>query len=133
MKQGKISQMSVATQTLFLREYRNIGSILVEEAEIRAKLTRLDARLAQNNGAEADNHMMRAIGADLLWQGWTSRTRRQLNIELAQVLARKSAVMDRVRVAFGRQQAVEFLRTANLSDRRKRIANRYSDATPQIR
>lgn len=119
MKHSKINQMAAATQALYLKEYRNIGTILVEEADLRAKLARLDARIDQNKAAEAENHMMRAIGADLLWQGWTTRTRRQLNIELAQILARKSAVMDRIRVAFGRQQAVEFLRNAEMTDRKK--------------
>jgi len=119
VKHSKINQMAAATQALYLKEYRNIGTILVEEADLRAKLARLDARIDQNKAAEAENHMMRAIGADLLWQGWTTRTRRQLNIELAQILARKSAVMDRIRVAFGRQQAVEFLRNAEMTDRKK--------------
>lgn len=133
MRHDKINQMAAATQALYLKEYRKIGTILVEEAELRAKLARLDARIAQNKGAAIDNHMMRAVGADLLWQGWTTRTRRQLNIELAQVLARKSAVMDRVRVAFGRQQAVEFLRSADLSERKKRITRRFSDSMLQMR
>lgn len=128
MRQDKINQMAAATQALYLKEFRNIGSILVEEAELRAKLARLDARIAQNKGAESDTHMIRVVGADLLWQGWTTRTRRQLNIELAQILARKSAVMDRVRIAFGRQQAVEFLRATELSDRRKRATKRFTDS-----
>lgn len=133
MRQDKISQMAAATQALYLREYRNVGTLLAEEAELRAKLSRLDTRIAQNRNAEADNPMMRAVGADILWQGWTTRARRQLNIELAQILARKSAVMDRVRVAFGRQQAVEFLRAAELSDRRKRITKRFNTSLMKMR
>lgn len=133
MRQDKINQMAAATQALYLREFRSIGSILVEEAELRAKLSCLDARIAQNKGVESETHMIRVVGADLLWQGWTTRTRRQLNIELAQILARKSTVMDRVRIAFGRQQAVGFLRATEQSDRKKRINKRFSDTMLQVR
>ena len=62
---------------------------------------------------------MRALGADLLWQGWHSRTRRQLNIELAQVTARKLMAMDKVRKAFGRKHAVQTM--ADQERKRKKV------------
>ncbi len=127
MRQDKIDQMAAVTEALYLKEFRCIGSILSDEAELRGKLTRLDAQVAMNRKVSVDLHAMRVLGADLLWQGWTTRTRRQLNIELAQVLARKSAVMERVRLAFGRQQAVKFLQGVERADRRKRITKRFEE------
>lgn len=49
---------------------------------------------------------MKALGADLLWEGWHLNTRRNLNMQLAQVTARKLMAMDRLRQTFGRKTAV---------------------------
>ena len=48
----------------------------------------------------------RITGTDVLWQGWESSTRRQLNTELARLRAQKLTALDALRAAFGRKQAV---------------------------
>lgn len=119
MRLDKIDQMSAVMRALYDREFRAIAAILAEEAGLREKLNRLDEQIAQNRDACANGHMMQAVGAQLLWQGWTIRTRGQLNTELAQVMAKKIVSMDRVRVAFGRQRAVEMMQSAAVTELRK--------------
>ncbi len=110
MRLDRLAQMSEVTRALYDREFRAIAAILAEESELRGKLSRLDDQVARNR-ATSNNHMLQAVGAQLLWQGWTTRTRRQLNTELAQVMAKKLVTMDRVRYAFGRQRAVEMMQS----------------------
>ena len=107
MKQKMLDQMASVTEAQYLREHAKIKPILDEEAVLRGKLTKLDTQLKETRQQGEQDHAMRALGADLLWQGWHSRTRRQLNIELAQVTARKLKAMDQVRKAFGHKHAVQ--------------------------
>ena len=107
MKQKMLDQMAAVTEAQCLREHAKIKPILDEEAALRGKMTRLDAQMKDTRQQGEQDHAMRALGADLLWQGWHSRTRRQLNIELAQITARKLMAMDQVRKAFGRKHAVQ--------------------------
>jgi len=107
MKQKMLDQMAAVTEAQYLREHAKIKPILDAEAALRGKLTRLDAQMKDTRQQGEQDHAMRALGADLLWQGWHSRTRRQLNIELAQITARKLMAMDQVRKAFGRKHAVQ--------------------------
>ena len=123
MRLARIDQMSDVMRVLYDREFRAISSILVEESKMRSNLTRLEAQISRNRGACANDQMLLSVGAQLLWQGWTTRTHRQLNTELAQVMARKLVALDRVRIAFGRQRAVEMMMSAErraLKDRRVR-------------
>jgi len=119
MNQKKLDQMAAVTQAQYLREHAKIKPILDAEAELRGKLAKLDAQMKETRQQGEQDHAMRALGADLLWQGWHSRTRRQLNIELAQVTARKLMAMDKVRKAFGRKHAVETM--ADQERKRKKL------------
>ncbi len=109
MRLDKIGQMSAVMRALYDREFRAISAILAEESLLRGKLNQLEAQIADNRADCANNHALNAVGAQLLWQGWTTRARRRLNGELAQVMARKLTAMDRVRAAFGRRRAVEMM------------------------
>lgn len=109
MRVDKLNQMADVMRAQYDREFRLIGTILAAESELRGKLRQLDAQIVENLDVGCNAHSMNVVGAQLLWQGWTSRTRRQLNGDLAQVMAKKLIAMDRVRTAFGRQRAVEMM------------------------
>jgi hypothetical protein len=114
MRLDRVGQLSGAMRALFAKEHRKISAILEKESGLRNKLVQLESQVAQNRDACANSYQLHAVGAQLLWQGWTTRTHRQLNTELAQVMSEKLVAMERVRVAFGRQQAVEMMQTAEL-------------------
>ena len=125
MKTDKLAQLAQVTDALSLREYEAIRPILAREAELRRDLARLTALAEQARRQEADAFAMRTVGADLLWQGWVTRTRRQLNIELATVMARKIEALKRARKAFGRQQAVASMAAAAADQRRHAARKRF--------
>lgn len=118
MKRQILPALAVAAQASYLHQVRRIADMVAEERALRAALARLDGQAESARGALARDRTMRAIGADLRWQGWEDRTRRTLNTELARVLARKETVLDAVRLAHGRHQAIVSLRdTAALAHR----------------
>lgn len=106
MSDPKMQQLVQATHAIYLREFEKIKAILQEESSVRGALAKLDQHDAQTREA---NPTMQALGADLAWRGWIERKKRELNIELAQIMARKLNAMDKVRGAFGRKHAVQKL------------------------
>jgi hypothetical protein len=122
---GKIPQaLAEVARAAYLRESHRIADLLAEEGALRTALARLDDQVTAANAALADDTALLAIGAGLLWRGWEDRTRRQLTTELAKVLARKHAVLDRVRIAHGRQQAILGLQQAAAASRKAQAAQR---------
>lgn len=115
MTDNKLDQMALVSEALYLEEFRKAREILAREAELRDALTQLKARRAQSSGPD-----MQAIGADILWQGWLDGTVRRLNMELAQVMARKLPVMDRLGKTFGRKEAVRQLARQDAAARKRR-------------
>ncbi|MDK3071695.1 hypothetical protein QO034_01105 [Sedimentitalea sp. JM2-8] len=106
MKQDKLGQMADVTHAVYLNEFQKVRGILEEESRLRQQLARVKDQSRQGREDMKEDVSMRSVGADLLWQAWLTRTQRQLNIELSQVMARKLTAMGRVRRAFGRQNAV---------------------------
>lgn len=107
MNGDKIEQMAQVTEALYLSEFRKIQSLLQEESRLRSSLARLQEQADGERQRLADDMPMQSIGADLLWQAWLVRSRKQLNIELSQVLAKKATALHQVRRAFGRRSAVQ--------------------------
>lgn len=105
-KMAMLTQMAAVTEAQYLKEHAKIKPILDHEARLRGQISKLDAQV-QEAREEANKDMpMKALGADLLWQGWHTNARRNLNMQLAQVTARKLMAMDRLRKSFGRKTAV---------------------------
>ena len=106
MSQDDLENLRNATQALYLEAHSKVARILAKEAAVRNGLARLEE---QNRGAgEPTNGVdsMQMIGADLLWNAWQYQTRQRLNVELAQIRAQRMELMDGVRLAFGRDQAI---------------------------
>jgi hypothetical protein len=122
MKNDTLSQMSTVTEVLFQREFSAVQGILKEESAIRHSLAQLDAQSQSSSSNNAQDCAMQTIGADILWQAWVSKTRRQLNIELAQIVARKFEAIAHIRKAFGRKEAVKILMEKSREDRQKKAA-----------
>jgi len=105
----------------FQREIAQIGPILAEESRLREALARLERQKTSAREAFQKGHESQYLGADLMWELWVLRAQKDLNIELARVLARKARHMDAVRQAFGRKQALDEISArdkAELKDKR---------------
>lgn len=107
MKQKMLDQMAAVTAAQYMQEHAKIQPVLAREAQLRGQLAKLNDQVqAAREHADGDQ-AMKALGADLLWQGWHTRARRELNQELAKATAQKLRSMDQLRKAFGRKHAVE--------------------------
>ena len=119
--------MSTVTVALFQREYRAIQKTLRKESDLRKSLTQLDAQTV-NAKSQGDQYCaMKAIGADFLWLAWVSKTRRQLNTELAQVIVQKMEAMIQIRKAFGQNGAVENLLSADRQKQKQKTARQQAE------
>lgn len=127
MKQNKLNQMCQVTEAVYLNEFQKVEGILSEEARLRRDLAQLEAQSLQARQKLQDDVPMQTIGADVLWQAWLTRTQRQLNMELAQVMARKLSAMGRVRSAFGRQNAVQSMQETHQREIRKAMQKKAAE------
>lgn len=118
MKQ--MQELVSITQSLYLREQAAVQDILSEEATLRAKLAQLDLQVREARDKSSDIDPMQAIGADVVWLSWVGRTKTQLNLQLAQVLARKSLVMGKVRLAFGKNLIASQMAEAEVKTQREK-------------
>jgi hypothetical protein len=105
-KMAMLQQMAAVTEAQYLKEHAKIKPILDHEARLRGQLSKLDEQVSTARQDADKDIQMKALGADLLWQGWHTNARRNLNMQLAQVTARKLMAMDRLRKTFGRKTAV---------------------------
>lgn len=113
------------TRAQYDRQRQSFQKILTEETALRDELARLDALNAQ---ARADtDQTQRALGADLMWQGWVGRAKTQLNMKLARVLAVKEHHQIMVRKAYGKVLVVEELQTDAKKQKNQRTAKRALD------
>jgi len=119
MKKSGLSDLEKVTEAAFQKEYTTLRPLLEAEARVQQQLVRLDAQVRQTRQDSTATEGYRVTGTDVLWNGWESATRRQLNMELARLRAQKLAAMDAVRTAFGRKQAV-----TNLSVAQKEVFKR---------
>ncbi|MBO9448041.1 hypothetical protein [Ruegeria sp. R14_0] len=118
MKRKQLQDLQKVTEAAFQREYQSLRPVLEAEAQLQNQLARLDAQLARTRQEAASTEGYRVTGTDVLWNGWESATRRQLNMQLAGLRAQKLAALSELRVAFGRKQAVAKLSETSKLTRR---------------
>ncbi|MEO3413222.1 hypothetical protein AAFO92_01060 [Roseovarius sp. CAU 1744] len=99
------------TDALYRAELQKMAALSAKEADLRHKLAELDALRSTNRSLPPGQlTVVRQIGADVLWQGWVSRTRETLNLELAQILAQKEYMKSELQRAYGKQMAAAAMR-----------------------
>ncbi|RKF13041.1 hypothetical protein D6850_16200 [Roseovarius spongiae] len=118
---------------LFETEQAKLRDLMRREAELRRALAELDDhRKAAAALPPTQLSAPRAVGADLLWQGWVGRRRAELNTELAQVLVRKAGRMNDLRRAFGRKAAIDELGNRARAEAREAAGKRREDAVQAL-
>lgn len=106
---NQLEQLRIVAEAKYDLQRKEFEKVLLEEAALRLELNRLAQLDKPNSSGNGDLVGVRVIGADVLWQGWLSRSNTTLNMKLARVLARKALEQDRVRVAFGKLVALSAL------------------------
>ncbi|KIN65928.1 hypothetical protein Z945_975 [Sulfitobacter noctilucae] len=102
-----LEELLAVSQLRYDHQRQAFEKILGKESRLRVELARLD-EMGRSTAQEAEAvDSMRAIGADLLWQGWLGRSRTKLNMQLARILAIKEFEQRKVKRAFGKVIALE--------------------------
>ncbi|MCR9125041.1 MAG: hypothetical protein NXH82_02840 [Rhodobacteraceae bacterium] len=109
MKMAELRALQTIADARYRHEHAAVAPLLNEEAQIRARLARLDTQVAEARHRPEQTELMRPFGADVVWMAWADQARRKLNMQLAHVLARKELAMDRVRRAFGKSMVADAL------------------------
>ena len=126
MSRTKLTDLQTVTEAAFQQKFQTLRPVLEAEARIQQQLVKLDAQAHQARQDRSDAHGYKITGTDVLWNGWESATRRQLNMELARLRAQKLAALEALRKAFGRKQAVQYLSATQLRNHLQAVAKKQS-------
>lgn len=108
----KFTDLARVTDAVFQGHLAGLQRLAAEENLIRDTLSSLETARKDNILSDDPQIEMRALGADLLWEGWIMRQRMALNIRLANLLVQKEALRNEMRKAFGRANVTNALSLA---------------------
>lgn len=114
-------------QSQYLAEQHKMRDILEAEAALRLKLAQLDTARVDAARDLSTAQTMHQIGADVLWRAWQDKTRRELNQDLARILAQKLPKQAALKKAFGRKMAVQEMLDQQERDRKLAKIRRFED------
>ena len=103
------SQLKQISDLKYQKSEQAIAEITAQENRLRSELQRLQSLVRETHSAPASDAELRSIGGDVIWLKWLASAQRQLNVELAQVLAQKENVMARHRTASGKKAVADKL------------------------
>lgn len=129
MTQKTLNDLKDLTDIVYRGEQASLKKIITQEQELRAEIAKLEERhnaVIRTHGLDVSG--TRSYGGDVLWQGWVERSRSDLQIRLAQVMARKSDFIRRLSLAHGRKEAAARLVDENRSKRAFEHAKKRIDA-----
>lgn len=127
MTPHNLMQLVSLTRAQLMKEEQRAQPGLAAIRNLRAQRAAVDA-LDRTSRPSADAHPIRATGADVLWQGWLDRQRRELNMQLARQLAEQDHIMRDLKKAQGRHDALtSVLEEATLEAKRHLARTRDQD------
>lgn len=95
-----LAMMRTLVDVKYRQQQESFARLMVQENRLRSSLRQLDDYLSDSRNS--DDAPQKAIGADVVWQAWIGRKKRELNMQLAQVLAVKERHVAQVRKAYGK-------------------------------
>lgn len=119
--------LSALLHARYQREQSAFMAVVAKEKQIRQNLLQLsDFERKAREDLDIDPTPL-VIGADSLWQDWLGRRRSELNIRLANVLARKADSRAQLRLAFGRKTVSDELTRGELTTTKQRFTKENQD------
>ncbi|MEM9550336.1 MAG: hypothetical protein AAGA05_04120 [Pseudomonadota bacterium] len=132
MKLEELQALRDLTELAYQRDLAHLKPLLDREADLRRQLTRLDHQAQDARQNDAAMEVMRPMGADILWEKWLARTRRDLNTQLAALMAQKEHKMAGLRKSFGRSTvAADLCSSARQEARADNARRSYAAAMRQ--
>lgn len=114
------------TDALYQADLARLRAIAAEDSSLRADLAALQRDASRSAALPDDDALaLRQLGGDLLWQAWVGRKRADLNMRIANVMARKLNAQQALRRSFGKAQVAQQIasktRTKQRADRASRV------------
>lgn len=129
MREDRLKDLAELARAVRSARESRLKDIATEETRIRQNLAMLaDHRVAAAPPAGREGLAVHRVGADMLWRGWLDQTERALQIELAQVLARKEEARRSLQRAHGRSEAA-----ASLLETERRATRARAEITKSLR
>ena len=126
-KQAELAVMKQLVEVKYRKQQDSFSRFLTQENNIRSALKQLSEQLTQNRSNEDAMH--KSIGADVLWLAWHSRKKRELNLQLAQILAVKELHVAQVRKAYGKVLVTDgLLEDVTMSAKQKKAQSQLDRA-----
>lgn len=104
-----LSQLKTLSALKYQHSQQALSGLLKRENELRAELERMRMFARKTQAQEPEDANMRAVGADVIWLGWVGKVQQELNMALANVLAKKEALIAQHRRANGRKIVAQTL------------------------
>ncbi|MEP3442677.1 MAG: hypothetical protein ABJN72_14465 [Sulfitobacter sp.] len=123
--QSDLAMMQQLVDMKYRQQQESFGRLIMQENALRASLAKLDTHLADSRNNTDASH--KAIGADVVWQAWVGRNKRELNMQLAQVLAIKERHITQVKQAYGKVLATQELHAEVRKQEAKKTAQSQLD------
>lgn len=119
---AQLKELLQVSDVQYNHQRQALEKITQEESKLRQELMRLSAMNETPEAEDDPRASMRTVGADLLWQGWLSRAKTEVNMHLARVLAAKAHEQTKVRRAFGKVSALREILKEEEAKHRKKLA-----------
>jgi hypothetical protein len=102
-----LAMMQKLVEVKYRQQQESFARLMEQERRLRQSLRQLDEQMIESR--QSGDAPQKALGADVLWQAWIGRKKRELNMQLAQVLAVKERHVAQVRHAYGKVLVTETL------------------------
>lgn len=103
--------LAALTEAQYRAKQAELEPILTEERRLRRALADLDRDVTGNAALPTTDVVdLKRVGGDMAWRRWAAQSRRNLQIQLARVLAQKANKMAGLKTAFGRAEAVSAMK-----------------------
>lgn len=124
-KLDDLAMLQTLVEVKYRQQQESFARLMQQENRLRQALRQLDIHMAESRSSE--DTPQKAIGADVLWQSWIGRKKRELNMQLAQVLAVKERHVAQVRKAYGKVLVTETLYSGARKDAQQKKAQSQLD------
>ena len=104
-----LNQLKTLSALKYQHSQQALSGLLKRENELRAELERMRMFARKTQAQEPEDANMRAVGADVIWLGWVGKVQQELNMALANVLAKKEALIAQHRRSNGRKIVAQTL------------------------
>ena len=118
-REKQLEGLAQLSAVQFRAAQAEMAALLEQEAALRQNLRELvQSKTALSRAARQPDEAAVVAGADMRWHQWVDQRRAVINIELARVIALKENCRARLKLAFGRDQAIQTLRNQSKETRR---------------